>query len=31
MKSKMADKKIKSFLVVSLSTLYEALFADVIK
>jgi len=31
MKSNMADKKIKLFLIVSLSTLYEALFAGVIK
>jgi len=31
MKSKMADKKIKWFLIVSLSALYEALFAGLIK
>ena len=31
MKCKMADKKIKWFLTVSLSALYEALFAGVIK
>ena len=31
MKSKMDDKKVKWFLIVSLSALYEALFAGVIK